>query len=147
MEFEHERHEVLAREAALAPITLAQGLAADRVQIEHGVLFGIGFAARRIGTRHGSQQCRVTRLVRIFHIPDLQPREPPLQVVHQGARWQCLPTGRCVIEARVEPLIDLVLKRQDASGETSQGKKQGNPQADVTVQQYIEVTHERALDS
>ncbi|MNP05446.1 hypothetical protein D3C76_974000 [compost metagenome] len=120
MELEHERHEVLARETAFAPVTLAQGFTADRVQVEHRILFSIGFARPGVVAGYCSQQGGMPSFVGVLHVPDLQAWVLCLDVIDQVARWQDLPAGGRIIEARVEPLINLVLKGQDTPGDTSQ---------------------------
>ncbi|MNJ39267.1 hypothetical protein D3C77_341360 [compost metagenome] len=142
MQLEHERHEVFAGEAAITPVTLAKCLATDRVEVEHRVLLGIGLSAARVIARNGRQQCRMARLVGVLHVPDLQARMFGLDLVHKGAWLLSFTHTRGFVEGRVQPFIQLVMEGQDTTRETGHGQEQGRDQAQVAMQQNVEMTHD-----
>ncbi|MNP79242.1 hypothetical protein D3C76_1770340 [compost metagenome] len=65
-----------------------------------------------------------------------------LQLIHKHPRLLSFTHGGGFVEGRVEPLVQFVMKGQDAAGKAGQGQKQRGDQAEVAVEQYVKLTHE-----
>ena len=143
VELEDEGHEVLAREAAFAPVARTHRLAGHRVDVLHHWALVIRVASGRIVARHQRHQRGMAGLAGELHVPDLHARVGLLDALHQRPRRQHRTLAGGVVELRVEPFVQLVVEGQDAAGNAGEKQEDRRGQADVAVQEHENRTHRR----